>query len=87
MEKPMSMVDRVARAMADRSKARVAGMYSITALPMDGEEDFLALAQAAIEEMRDPTPVMKSATYMRDYEALEIWEGMIDAALKEPNNV
>lgn len=40
-------------------------------------------ARTAIKAMREPTEAMKGATYMRDWEALEIWQAMVDAALKE----
>jgi hypothetical protein len=52
------MVERVAMRMAQMSKARVAGMHTVNALPMDGEENFLDLARAAIEAMREPTVAM-----------------------------
>jgi hypothetical protein len=48
----MNMIEKVARAMADRSKARVVGMHTLNALPMNGDEDFMLLAVAAIEAMR-----------------------------------
>lgn len=56
-----TMVEKVARAMAERSKARVAGMFTIDSLPMDGDEDFVALARAAIEAMAAPTSKMCKA--------------------------
>lgn len=78
------MVERVARAMADRSKARVAGLHLLNAIPMDGEEDFMKMARAAIEAMREPTGAMEDAAFSstltipkRGYQA------MIDAALKD----
>lgn len=79
-----SMVERVARAMADRSKARVAGLHLLNAIPMDGEEDFMKMARAAIEAMREPTEAMVkagSSMYCNEYEAPDIWEDMIDAAI------
>lgn len=42
-----------------------------------------SVARAAIQAMRVPTFEMKNATYMRDWEAEEVYQSMIDAALKE----
>lgn len=78
------MVEKVARAMAEKSKARQPGMHTLNSLPMDGKEDFLEMARAAIEAMREPTEAMVksgSSMYCNEYEAPDIWEDMIDAAL------
>ena len=78
------MVEKVARAMAEKSKARQPGMHTLNSLPMDGKEDFLEMARAAIEAMREPTEAMEDAAFSstltipkRGYQA------MIDAALKD----
>jgi hypothetical protein len=47
------LIERVARAMAEKSKARVAGVNFLHSMMMDGEENFMELARAAIEEMRE----------------------------------
>lgn len=40
-------------------------------------------ARAAIEAMMEPTSAMLEATYLRPFEADEIWRGMIATALSE----
>lgn len=82
------MVERVAMAMAEQSKARVAGIHFVTKMPMDGEEDFWALARAAIEAMRSPTDKMYEAANFGSYPGDpnsfgDMWSQAIDAALQE----
>ena len=76
--------------MAEKSKARQPGMHTLNALPMDGKEDFLEMARAAIEAMREPTEDMLQAAKENDmkyvYETSppeEYWPLMIDAAIKD----
>lgn len=84
-----TMVERVAHAMAQRSDARVAGMYTINSLPMSGRENFLELAKAAIEAMRTPTEEMRYAINRwvneppQSEAAQRAWGRFIEAALKE----
>lgn len=87
--KTSSMVERVARAMAEKSKARQPGMHTLNALKMDGEEDFMQMARAAIEAMREPTEAMSEAMRIANmnvaggYDGPSGWEAAIDAALKD----
>ena len=82
------MVEKVARAMAEKSKARQPGMHTLNSLPMDGKEDFLEMARAAIEAMRETTPQMRVAVRQAGGPqalayANAAWPTMIDAALKD----
>ena len=91
------MVEKVARAMAEKSKARQPGMHTLNSLPMDGKEDFLEMARAAIEAMRTMPPGMLSylqmnteigayvcANWAGAYSCMEEYHSkMIDAALKD----
>lgn len=84
MEKPMSMIERVARAIA------LEALDPETRAAVDPEKWFVAesyydLARAAIEEMRKPTEAMVNETGGGECNkwARGAWALMIDAALKE----
>ena len=90
----MNMIEKVARAMAERSQARVAGLPLLNAVEMDGKENFMLLAEAAIEAMREPTGDMLDAQKFglrREFGISAVTDGylkrihglIIDAALKE----
>lgn len=54
---------------------------------VEGDVDLHDLARAAIAAMREPTQDMKDAhpfTFDGGYEAAEVWQAMIDAALRDP---
>lgn len=61
----MNMIEKVAIAMANKSQARVAGLSLLNKVEMSGEENFMLLAKAAIEAMREPTLVMRQAGAFR----------------------
>jgi len=78
------MIERVALAMIEKSKARRAGINLINRVMMDGDEDFMALARAAIAAMREPTPNMVhvvAANWGR--RTWSEYNEVIDAALQE----
>lgn len=50
---------------------------------IDGTVDMLALARAAIAEMREPTQAMHRAGLEAPQTVAEIWEAMIENALAE----
>ncbi|NTF54437.1 hypothetical protein G6L12_05950 [Agrobacterium rhizogenes] len=80
----MHMIERVARACYRNAYPDVReDELNFDGLPQPRHELYINMARAAIESMREPTGAMKSATYLLGWEADEIWEGMIDAALKE----
>jgi len=58
----MNMIEKVARAMADQSEARVSGLHLLNKVEMSGEENFMILAKAAIAAMREPTTDVLDAT-------------------------
>lgn len=81
------MIERVAKAMAwadlneiDRAQLKLDGLSQKNIVI---DDHMKSLARAAIEAMREPTKKMSEATYLRPYDADEIWEFMIDAALKD----
>lgn len=72
----MTMIERVAAAMGSEYVREA------------GNQDFLNIARAAIEAMREPTPEMTRGRHaggeaISDVEAECIWEDMIDAALSD----
>ncbi len=93
------MVERVARAIQQVSEQDGAAPYDgldaiLGAKAAQQERDRLfAQAHAAIAAMRDPTPAMTAVHKpmggnqlcdgARDEQAAEVWQAMIDAALKE----
>lgn len=72
---PDTMVERVGEALRNECLAVFGSTWS--------NDVAWRFARTAIKAMREPTEAMKGATYMRDWEALEIWQAMVDAALKE----
>jgi hypothetical protein len=79
-----SMIEKVARAMIEKSNARIAGLSFVTSVDMHGTEDFMALAATAIEAMREPTEEMKRlASEERSFLDLPSYRSLIDAALKQ----
>jgi hypothetical protein len=57
---------------------------------IDDEEEYIEEALAALRAMREPTESMKQAAsmagsnlYTQDENDLEIWQAMIDKAIKE----
>lgn len=84
MEKPMTMVERVARAIYEKRNGAGCKPWSIQTNAH--RAPYLDDAKAAIEAMRKPTGGMED--WFRDnLEHAEtgvwIWNGAIDAALKE----
>lgn len=80
-----SMVERVARAIFDACGKQ----STVIVLPWEAQDqdDFRAIARAAIAAMREPTEAMLesvSALTMRDNTPGMDWRLMIDAALSEP---
>lgn len=87
----MSMVEKVARAMAeadvkiyearhpDLSRDEIAGAAAVVA------GDYVAMARAAIEAMREPTREMDDVGRDHNFSryATPAWQAMIDAALSE----
>lgn len=78
-----SMIERVAAAVADAAGSDFKTLPSSNGPGYGLRNMYLNMARAAIKATREPTEAMKGATYMRDWEALEIWQAMVDAALKE----
>jgi hypothetical protein len=82
-----SMVERVARAMAKAAEVEVAKEFGREVRPeyMINHRQFLIEARAAISAIRIPTETMLKAGYAIGPEnrTQEIWEDMVDAALKE----
>lgn len=91
----MTMREQIARAMWERNRQTAYG-YEVQLLPWDEENeqlhaDWLALAEAALTAMREPTAEMRLVGgYTQKYGETEderyaygIWQAMIDAALKE----
>lgn len=83
------MVERVARAIAfadldEQSRA----VINMDANMMYVADHYVELARAAIEAMREPTDEMlwaARAVRYADEGSMEIWNGMIDAALAKPS--
>lgn len=70
-----TMVERVTDAIQD-----------VVYISESGGLNFEEMARAAIESMREPTEEMKSAASRADadgFRAVDVWDSMIDAALKE----
>lgn len=92
-DKPMSMVERVARALiADEydgghlSGAEIEACIAEDWCLESRRKHFIRKARAAIEAMREPTEAMVKSgqTKCDDYlDAAECWAAMIDAALSE----
>lgn len=87
------MVERVARALVQQNRG--ADLWDEIAQESDtdyiGKKEFMDLARAAIAAMWEPTTVMRltGAITMAQLcgtkgsdETLQVWEAMIDAALK-----
>tara|TARA_R100000479_G_scaffold176487_1_gene131331 strand:- start:24691 stop:24954 length:264 start_codon:yes stop_codon:yes gene_type:complete len=81
---PESMIGRVARAMRGSAKSDEASILCEEFAGWGEDEDFILLARAAIEAMREPTDVMVAAAY-RDHipDGADAWQAMIDAAMGE----
>ena len=82
----MNMIEQVALAMVRKAKAGPDEVHSLDAVQMSGTEDFIALAKAAIEAMREPTQEMlEAATDWHDHVAADetypMARGVIRAAL------
>lgn len=92
----VTMVERVARVMADSLKSEAGGNgyvddESLRCAVLDGHFDLNVIARAAIEAMGEPTGEMTTAgRRSRNAQALftaddayHAWRAMIDAALAE----
>jgi len=81
----MSMVEKVAVALANH--IHQGGDYGMTGEEAyeDRRDDYLAMARAAIEAMREPTPEMDDVGRDHNFSryATPAWQAMIDAALSE----
>jgi hypothetical protein len=77
------MIERVARAMHKAiDDDTYVGDFEDGDVTVDGSVNFMALARAALEEMRQPTEAMIEAGYGYPDAWSRHWEPMIDAALK-----
>jgi hypothetical protein len=87
------ILDRVAESMADKTGLVWAllpdGRDSICGhgMPEGCKDHWVRLARAAIEAMREPTPVMlKAAPNLMKSMAKKDWQAMIDAALGDTHS-
>lgn len=79
MEKEMTMIERVAKALADE-------YFGVGWYDRQGDEfrrRWAFMARAAIEALREPTEAMLDEGPPEPYMEKHVWARMIDAALKE----
>ena len=89
----MSMIERVAQAIAKAELEEGDTTYSWHALTEEIVDCYYVLARAAIEAMREPTNQMvddQGGEYVnleraddQSYQPRLIWQGMVDTALEE----
>ena len=82
----MTMLERVARAMSAVSEARAPGMLPYDDSPQYIRDQWMELARAAVEAMREPTEAVEDAGWseaLDDSHPVVIYQAMLDAILNE----
>lgn len=80
-DKPMTMVERVARAICKACGDASGEIWKFDNFDASSQHEFIVQARTALEAMREPTQRMLDAT-LTDASAFT-WRTMIDAALNE----